>query len=165
MKKTLFFLLSIFYLTQCAFAQDVLDKYSKPTTSVSDFENIFTDQEEAFLNSAIRIYNQRIDGQIVIITVDEKSTTLEQFDELTLQIAQKWEIGSANKNNGILVGISSGLRMIRIQNGIGIESKMTDDETKQIIDTVFIPSFKQGQYYKGTREGLQAIVNHLTNSK
>ena len=164
MKKTFCFFLLVF-LTQSAFAQDILNKFPKPTASVNDFDNIFTDEEEINLNDLIITYNKRANAEIVIITIDEKSTTSKDFEDLTLQIANKWGVGSAEKNNGILIGISNGLKMIRIQNGTGIETRMTDDETKQIIDSVIIPKFKEGQYYKGTREGVKAIVNHLKNSK
>ncbi|MFD2603784.1 TPM domain-containing protein [Flavobacterium suzhouense] len=160
MKKAYLLLVSILFI-QSAFAQDVLDKFPIPIVSVNDFENIFTDEEEAILNGLMFAYNEQADTVIVVITIDEKSTTAEQFDNLTLQIANKWKIGSAKKNNGILIGISKGLRRIRIQSGIGIEIRLADEETKQIIDTVFIPKFKEGHYYKGTRDGIKAIVDHL----
>jgi uncharacterized membrane protein YgcG len=47
---------------------------------------------------------------------------------------------------------------------VGLETKITNDETKQIIEIAFLPKFKEGQYYIGMREGLQAIVNHLKNN-
>ncbi|RDI13147.1 TPM domain-containing protein [Flavobacterium sp. AG291] len=157
MKKALFLLVSVLFI-QSAFSQDILDQFPKPATSVVDFENLFTDQEEIMLNNLIKIYYKQTDVQIVIVTIDKKSITAEQFDSLTLEIANKWGI------NGIIIGVSKGLRKIRIQNSVGPETKITDDETKQIIDTVFIPKFKEGLYYKGTREGIQAIVNHLKNN-
>lgn len=157
MKKALFLLVSVLFI-QSAFSQDILDQFPKPAASVADFENLFTDQEEIMLNNLIKIYYKQIDAQIVIVTIDEKSTTTEQFDSLTLELANKWGI------SGILIGVSKGLRKIRIQNSVGLETRITDDETKQIIDIVFIPKFKEGLYYKGTREGIQAIVNHLKNN-
>lgn len=78
-----------------------------------------------------------------------------------MHIAQTWKIGKAEKDNGILIGISKGYRRIRIQNGNGIEKIITDEETKKIIENYFIPEFKKGEYYKGTLNGLREIINVL----
>jgi uncharacterized protein len=65
------------------------------------------------------------------------------------------------KNNGIVIGISRGYRKMRIQNGKGIESVLTDEETKKIIDTSFIPHFREGKYYEGTINGLKNLMETL----
>ena len=48
-----------------------------------------------------------------------------------------------------------------LQNGIGIEAMLTDSETKRIVDSLFIPSFKNGNYFSGTLNGLEGIISHL----
>lgn len=50
---------------------------------------------------------------------------------------------------------------MRIQNGYGIEKILNDGETKQIIDTAFIPSFQDAKYFDGTYNGLVALMNIL----
>ena len=58
-----------------------------------------------------------------------------------------------NINNGIVFGIRTVLKTIRISNGYGIESKLTDVATKAITDSIIIPEFKQGNYFEGTKKG------------
>jgi uncharacterized protein len=80
---------------------------------------------------------------------------------LTLRIANAWGIGQKGKNNGVMVGISRGYRQVRIQNGYEIEKVLTDVETKQIIDTAFIPRYREGDYFEGTFQGLKTLMMTL----
>jgi uncharacterized membrane protein YgcG len=129
----------------------------KPTGWVNDFENIFTVAQEQTLNSLITEYEKETTIEISVITIPVSATEMERIDELTLFIANKWGIGKKEKNNGILIGISKGYRKIRINNGLGIEKRITDHQTKEIIERIMIPSFKADDYYKGLFDGIQAI--------
>src|SRR5690606_15073990 len=97
-------------------------------------------------------------AEIAIVTLDSLRATSDNFDDLSLRIAQKWAIGKSGKDNGILIAISKHHRKIRIQNGNGIEKIISDDETKFIIDTYFIPEFKNENYYSGTRNGMLELM-------
>lgn len=132
-----------------------------PRGWVNDFENLFTINEQKYLDSIVSAYKARTSVQMAIVTLDTNSTTKERFDDLTLHITKTWGIGEKGKNNGILIGISRGFRQMRIQNGYGIERRMSDNQTKQIIDNYFIPGFKKSNYYKGTLDGLNKIIEHL----
>jgi uncharacterized protein len=138
--------------------------YPKPIGFVSDFENVFTKKEELSLTKKIKELNKETDVQIVLVTIDSTMTNKEEFDEYTLSLAQKWEVGEKVKNNGILIGISKSMRRIRIQNGLGIEKIISDAETKIIIDEYFIPSYKKEKYYDGTIKGLTELTK-LIKSK
>jgi uncharacterized protein len=65
------------------------------------------------------------------------------------------------KNNGILILISTGHRRIRISNGYGIEKILSDTETKEIIDTIILPEFRNGEYFNGTKKGIIALKDKL----
>lgn len=43
----------------------------------------------------------------------------------------------------------------------GIEKLMSDEATKKIIEEYFIPKFKNGNYFEGTWNGLNAIISHV----
>lgn len=148
-----------------ALGQNSKDNYwenlPKPKGWVNDFENIFTVEQEKTLDSLIVEYEQRTTTEIVVITIPASATDKNSFDELTLKIAKSWGVGKKVKNNGILIGISKGHRKIRIQNGLGIEKELTDNQTKQIIDKIMIPNFKVDNYYKGLFDGIQEIKKAL----
>lgn len=150
-----------------AYGQNSKDNYwenlPKPTGWVNDFENIFTEKEEKTLDSLITEYEKRTTTEITVITIPTSATDKDRFDELTLLIANKWGVGKKEKNNGVLIGISKGHRKMRIQNGYGIEKLITDNQTKQIIDQTFFPSFKADAYFKGVFDGIQEIKKVLDN--
>lgn len=95
------------------------------------------------------------------MTLDTTKTSQEKFDDLSLHIAQTWSIGKKDKDNGILIAISKEHRRIRIQTGNGMQNIISDNETKEIIDNYFIPEFKKGEYYLGTKKGLIALIKLL----
>lgn len=133
----------------------------KPAGWTNDFEFIFTKSQIAILDSLIGNYEKRTTNEIAIVTIDSAWTTKERFDSLVLAIHNGWGVGKKEKNNGIVIGLSAGLRLIRISNGYGIESQLSDADTKKIIDSVIIPDFRQSNFFEGTRQGLLAIMSEV----
>jgi uncharacterized protein len=133
----------------------------KATSWVNDFEDIFTSSEERKLEKQILAFKAKKRMEIVIVTIDKRAMTTEEFDVFTLEIARIWAVGSKEKNDGMLIAISKGLRRIYIHNGIGTAEIFSDAATAKIIDEVFIPAFKKGEYYQGTKDGLKSITKNL----
>ncbi len=133
----------------------------KPGSWTNDFEDIFSSSERNELDSIVSEFEKETTIQIVVVTIDSTWTTAQEFDSLVLKIGNDWGVGQKETNNGIIIGISAGLRRIRIWNGDGIVRKLPDTETKKIIDEIFIPDFRQDKYYSGTRKGLMAIIDKV----
>lgn len=138
--------------------------FPKPTGFVNDFEDIFSTKEERLLIKKIKKMNKESDVQIVLVSIDSTMTNKESFDEFTLSLGQTWGVGEKDKNNGILIGISRSMRIIRIQNGLGIEKIITNAETKMVVDEYFIPDYKKEKYYDGTVRGITELIK-LIKSK
>lgn len=133
----------------------------KPHNWTNDYEGLFTDGQEKELNDIITGFERETSAEIAIVTINRAHVADEDFEALSLHIAKTWGVGKRGKDNGILMAISKGYGRIRIQNGIGIEKIMTNDETGEIIDRYFIPYFKEEDYYKGTLEGLKRLIEVL----
>ncbi|HSY61918.1 MAG TPA: TPM domain-containing protein, partial [Cytophaga sp.] len=143
---------------------DFLDSLPKPQGLINDYESLYTMDEERKLDSIIKRFKRTTGIEIVIITFDSNCVSKENFNSLTLRIANTWHIGQKGKDNGILIGISKGHQIMRIENGYGIEKLITDKETKEIIYTAFIPYFKKNSYYDGTFNGVLKLMD-LLNTK
>ncbi|HEX8574712.1 MAG TPA: TPM domain-containing protein [Flavobacterium sp.] len=130
----------------------------KPLNWVNDYEGLYTEEQEAGLNKTINKFEAETTIEIAIVTIDTLKVSKNKFEDLSLHIATTWGVGKKNKDNGILIAISKGYRVMRIQNGNGIEKIITDEETKQIIDNYFILAFKMGNYFEGTLNGLQELI-------
>ena len=128
---------------------------------INDYVQLFTANEVSSLDSLVRAYEKKTTVEIVIAIVDSTMVKAEDIDDFSLVMLNTWGVGQKEKNNGILIVISPYLRRMRIENGYGIEYFLSDAETKQIIDSFFIPRFKETKYFEGTRDGIIAIINRL----
>jgi uncharacterized protein len=137
------------------------DSLPKPLKYINDFEYLFTESERQTLDSLLHDFEKRTSIQIVVITIDSTMIPKDSLDAFTLKIANYWGIGQKDKNNGVAIGISRSYKKMRIQNGYGIEKILTDAETKEIIDTAFIPSFRNADYFQGTLTGLKSLMKIL----
>jgi uncharacterized protein len=133
----------------------------KPIGWTNDFEHIFSNSQINELDSIISSFEKQTTNEIAIVSIDSSCTTKEQFDSLILKIGNDWGVGKKGINNGIVIGISTRLRKIRISNGYGIEAKLTDAETKKIIDDIILPEFKKGNYFEGIKKGLIALMQKV----
>jgi uncharacterized protein len=147
--------------TDAATGKFKLPPPSNPIGYTSDFEHILLPNEIDTLDLIIKHFENETTIQIAIVTIDSSYTTKEDFDDFITELANAWGVGYKSKNNGITIGISAGLRKIRISNGYGIEAKLSDNETKRIIDEIMLPEFKEGNYYNGLKKGLAVITVKL----
>ena len=105
-------------------------------------------------------YSDSTSTQIVVAIIS--STEGENINYLGAQWGQKWGIGQADEDNGVLVLLARDDRRIAINTGYGVEGSLTDLMSKRIIETVIIPEFKRGDYYGGLDKGSDAIFKVLT---
>jgi len=143
------------------YRQTFWDNLPKPLNWTNDYENIFSDDEEAKLNQIIADFEKETTVEIAIVTIDTFKVSKEKFNDLSLHIARTWGVGKNEKSNGILIAISKGYRQIRIQNGDGISSILSDDETAKIIRNQIIPYFKKEDYFEGTKAGILKLIELL----
>jgi len=165
-----FFILSIsvLALTTCwsqvestATKKNHLHVSERPNKWINDFENILSVSQELTLDSLVRSFERSSSIEIMVITLDSTYTTGDNFDKFVLDIHNRWGVGKKESNNGIVIGVSSGLRKIRISNGYGIEKRMPDEETKKIIEELIIPEFKKSNYFEGIKKGVHALIAKL----
>ncbi|RYD76032.1 MAG: TPM domain-containing protein [Sphingobacteriales bacterium] len=135
--------------------------FPKAVGYVNDFYHLFSEAEKFQLDSIIGEHEKKTSNQIAIITIDSAMMGKCDINEYTINIANAWGVGQKQKNNGIVIGIAPGLKKIRIQNGNGIVKMLTDDETKKILDSTILPSFKNAQYFDGLTKGIQSIFKEL----
>ena len=137
------------------------DNLPKPLNWTNDYENLFSDDEETKLNQIIADFEKETTVEIAIVTIDTFKVSKEKFEDLSLHIAKTWGIGKKEKSNGILIAISKGYKQIRIQNGDGISSILSNEETSEIIQNQIIPYFKKEEYFEGTQLGLLKMIDLL----
>lgn len=136
----------------------------KSTNWVTDRENLLTKEQTFYLDSIIAEHEVQTSNEIAVLIYSPDSSfikTKEKFEELSLELFNSWGIGKKDKNNGILLFVAPSLRKVRIETGYGLVTKLTNEEAKQIIDTILVPAFKEVEFFKGISAGLQAIIKEI----
>ena len=153
-----FFLLGS-YATIAQF--DIPPKPSKQSeqTSLYDYIDLLTSQQAASLENKLLRYADSTSTQIVVAII--ASTQGEDISLLGAKWGQKWGIGQADEDNGILILLARDDRRIDINTGYGIEYRITDIMAERIINRIMIPEFKKGNYYQGLDKGADAIFAAL----
>ncbi|WP_112377462.1 TPM domain-containing protein [Flagellimonas maritima] len=159
-KRILFitFLLSLL-ISNLAFAQFQIPPKPQKQTSVYDYVNLLSGSQSMSLEQKLIRYSDSTSTQIVVAIIS--STEGEDINFLGAQWGQKWGIGQADEDNGILVLLAKDDRKIAINTGYGVEGSLTDFMSKRIIESVIIPEFKNGDYFDGLNKGADAIFQVL----
>jgi len=133
-----------------------------PTSLVTDFSNVLSANDRAFLENKLLDYADTTSTQISIVIIG--STGGDDINLVTAEIAQSWRIGQDGKDNGCLILVATDDRSLSIQNGYGLEPYLTDFTSKMIIENDILPFFKQGSYAKGLDVGTNSIIEVLAGS-
>ena len=149
----------LFLFIFCSFsqliAQDYLPEKPKIQTSVYDYAHLMDGLQVKQLEQKLIRYSDSTSTQIVVITVN----SLEGKDVAmyATELAHKWGIGQAGKDNGILILVSKEDRRMTIRTGYGVEHKLTDALSRRIIETILKPHFKNGDYFVGLDLGTTRV--------
>ncbi len=148
-------ILATLFINQYGFSQFDIPEKPSFQTSVYDYADVLNESEEAQLENKLVKFSDSTTTQIVIITIDDLKG--EDVAVLATNWGQKWGIGQADTDNGIIILLSKNDRKISIRNGYGLEQYLTAGITGEIIRNEITPEFKAGSYYKGLDKGTTAI--------
>lgn len=126
---------------------------------VIDQANLLSPAEKQQLTQRIlKLYNEG-KGQIGVVIVP--TTGQEDIFDYSMRVAEVWQLGSAKRDNGLLMTIAINDRRIQILTGYGLEGVLPDIVAGRIIHDKITPFFKQGQYAQGIDSGLTEIERIL----
>lgn len=122
---------------------------------VIDQAKVLSDAEIQQLDQKILNLYQQGKAQIGVIIVP--TTGQEAIFDFALRTGEKWQLGSARRDNGLLMAVAINDRKIQILTGYGLEGVLPDVVLSRIIRNQITPYFKQGQYAQGISAGLDEI--------
>lgn len=108
-----------------------------------------------------RILNLHKQGKAQIGVVIVPTTGQEDIFDFAMRVAEKWQLGSAKQDNGLLMAIAVNDHRIQILTGYGLEGVLPDIVVSRIIRNQITPYFKQAQYTQGIDAGLAEIERIL----
>ncbi len=124
---------------------------------VNDYADVLSQEtEDIILKRSTELY-EKTGAQIVVLTV--KSLDGKDISEFGLETARAWGIGTAGKDNGVLILLSTGDREVRIEVGYGLEGCINDAKAGRMIDTYATSRYRSGDYSFGTENLYNAVLN------
>lgn len=128
-------------------------------TPVVDQANLLTESQKQEISQRILALHEQGKAQIGVVIVP--STGQEDIFDFAMRVAEKWQLGSAKQDNGLLMAIAVNDRRIQILTGYGLEGVIPDIVASRIIRNQITPYFKQAQYAQGIDAGLIEIERIL----
>ncbi|WP_025652147.1 MULTISPECIES: TPM domain-containing protein [unclassified Psychrobacter] len=127
---------------------------------VVDQANILNPQEKQRLEAQLRsIYQQGLAQAAVVIVPTTNGVPI--FD-YALQVAEKWELGNKDIDDGLLMVVAVNDRDMYILTGYGLEGVLPDAAVNRIIREDITPLFKQNDYGAGILAGVGALKMRLS---
>lgn len=145
----------------CAMAAGAQEPPNAPKTQywVTDQARVLSGSIERSLTKDAEAFERQTSNQVVVVTVKSlDGWTVERYG---LWLANKWRIGQAGKNNGVLLLVAPNERKVRIEVGLGLESTLTNAIAQSIIDDDILPKFRAGDLPMGIIAGHRAIIEAL----
>ena len=132
-----------------------------PSGVVIDLANAFSPDEERVLAETIDHLEKTVGGQVYVLTV--RTIGNNALEDYTLEVASRWKIGEAGKDNGALVFLAVDDRRNRIEVGYGWEGLLTDARCGDLLREV-VPELRAERYADACAKIVRGMETYLTGS-
>ena len=131
----------------------------RPAGPVYDGANVISPGEEQLLDARLRDYSRTTGRAIIVATVP--SLDGKEVEPYARGLAEEWEIGGAESENGLLLLVAPNDRQMWISTARGLQERMTDIMAGRIYRDVIVPRFKANDLSGGIVAGVDAIIEQL----
>lgn len=144
--------------------QELVPEMPKPPRLVNNLSTEFPDflsaEETARLETKLVRFSDSTSNQIVVVIVDDLNG-MEPWTFAT-ELGQKWGVGGAKQDNGVVVLIKTkagdGRGKAHIAVGYGLEGAIPDLTAKRIYEEEIVPNLKQGQHFLALDKSTDVIM-------
>jgi uncharacterized protein len=123
---------------------------------VTDLTGTLEEGQRASLAAKLESLENDTGAQVAVLLVPTaRPETVEQF---ALRVAEAWQLGREDVDDGALLLVALDDREVRIEVGYGLEGALTDATSRRIIDEAILPHFRNGDMYGGLASGVDRIT-------
>ncbi|TAK72532.1 MAG: YgcG family protein [Betaproteobacteria bacterium] len=130
---------------------------------ITDLTGTLDSGQLASLESDLRAFEQRKGSQIAVLMLP--STQPESIEQYSIRVAERWKIGRAKVDDGVILIIAKKDQRLRIEVGYGLEGAIPDVVAKRVIREVIAPHLLANDFYGGIREGAQTLMKLIEGEK
>ncbi len=158
----LFFILCCLFTVTTSHAQNFVP-VPELKAHVMDEIGLLSDSQRQSLESYLTDYEAKTGNQIAVLLMS--STAPEPIEQYSIRVADAWKLGRKGVDDGVLLIVAKdnppGLKRLRLETGRGVQGVLTDMRSKQILQDVIAPYFRQNDFYNGLAAGITAITSTL----
>lgn len=131
-------------------------RWPRLSSPVVDQAGLLSSQEKREMETWLHRYRQQGKAQVQVVIIDTlEDWTIEQY---SIKLVEQWKLGSAQKDDGVLLLIAVKDKKMRIEVGQGLEGALTDLQSKRILDDRVRPLFRSRQFAAGVAAGIAEII-------
>ncbi len=140
------------------------EEESYPTATdrffVNDFAEIMSETDRQTVYETGVALQQATDAQVVLVTVQD--TGWQELEDFAYGLASDWQIGDAEKDNGILLLFTVDGPHSRLEIGYGLEGALPDSKAGRILDTYLVPWYEDDSAWSAQlTDTYKAVVNEV----
>lgn len=133
------------------------------TGRIVDEAELISPKVERRLTSALALLERRVGPQFVIVTVNSlDGMPIEEYGQ---RLGNCWGIGSADRDDGLILLVAPNERKVRIEVGLGLEAVVTDEYAADVVKTRILPPFSRGEMELGIRQGADTLIRKLMDMR
>ena len=83
------------------------------------------------------------------------------IESFSIRVAEKWKLGEASTDRGLLLVLAPAERKMRLEVGYGLEGELTDLWSKRALDEILRPAMRASQPSSGIRDLISEIDRKL----
>jgi uncharacterized protein len=153
--------LAIFQICVVSRATGIPPELQIPYGFVTDISGILTEDEYEALTDICVDLEESTTCEMAVVIID--TTGDETIEDLAREVFNKWGIGKAETNNGVMILIAIDDRRWRVQTGLGVEDVLDPDLLTDIMDENAVPEFRNSNYGLGLINAAVEISDVLEN--
>lgn len=144
-------------LAQAETAYGIIDQAE--SFYVADEANVLSADTETYIVEQNAVLEDLCGGQIVVATVDFLDGM--DIEDYAYKLFADWEIGDADKNNGVLLLLAIGEEDYWCMQGKGLENNLTSGDIDDILWSYLEEDFAAGDYDRGVRSTFDALYDSV----
>ncbi len=123
---------------------------------IADEANLLSPEVENDLNMTLWDLQKKSGADLVVVTLP--SLNGRTVEEVAIDIGRSYKLGAVGKNNGMVYLTALNERKMRIEQGLGLEDKISVETLQNIMNNDILPYYKQNNYENGIRRGTYVLA-------
>jgi uncharacterized protein len=131
-------------------------KFPEPRGYINDHAGVMKRSDVQKLNAVITELKQKTGAELAFLILQTVKPS--DIDSYINELIDRWPVGDAKKNNGVLVVVAIEDRQWAVRTGYGLEGDLPDSKVGQMGQDHLSALFKQQKYSKGVVNFSTAIL-------